>query len=104
MAQAGLEGVGCVVAFPHVAKVFRFAPSMETVMQVCGFRTEDFREFDLTREDGFVEFGCYAEAIIATDEYHFWAAAETVEEYMNKWSDWTDAPVANAHKLGRYYA
>lgn len=102
--KVNLEGVGAVVAFPHITKVFRFAPSAETIMHVCGYWTPDFAPVDLQREDGFVEFACYAEAIIAADEYRFWAEAETVDQYLGQWSEWVDAPVRNCRKMGLYFA
>lgn len=103
LAAVELEGLGAVAAFPHITKVFQFAPSAETIMHVRGFWTPDFREVDLRREEGFIEFACYAEAIIAADEYRFWAEAETVEEYLERWSEWSDAPVANCRKMSLYF-
>jgi len=103
LAEAGIEGIGFVVSFPHITKVFRFGPSAETVMHVKGYRTEDFSELDLQREDGYLEFACYAEALIAADEYHFWAQAQSVEEYLEQRSDWADAPVMDNSKLAAYF-
>lgn len=101
---APVEGVGAVAAFPHITKVFRFAPSAETIMHVCGFWTPDFQPVDLNREDGYVEFACYAEAIIAAEEYRFWAEAHSVEEYLARWVEWTAAPVLDNTKLARHFA
>jgi hypothetical protein len=101
---SGLEGVGFVTAFPHITKVFRFAPAMETVLHVRAFATADFAPLDLCRDDGFVEFACYAEAAIAADEYHAWARAETVEEYLAYTSPFTDGPVKRHDKLAAYVA
>lgn len=101
--RLGLEGIGAAVSFPHITKLFRFAPSAETIMHVRGYWTPDFSEADLNREDGFVEFACYAEAIIAAEEYRFWARTETVEAYLQKWVDWADAPVVDCAKLSRHF-
>lgn len=103
LARIGVEGIGAVVAFPHITKVFRFAPSAETIMHVRGYWTPDFREVDLQREEGFIEFACYAEAIIAAEEYRFWAEADTVEQYLRRWCEWDDAPVGNCRKLAVYF-
>jgi len=101
---AHIEGVGFVVSFPHITKVFRFAPSAETIMHVRAFRTPDFEPIDLQREEGYLEFACYAEAIIAADEYRFWAEARTVEEYLRRTSEWRDAIILDHTKLGSYVA
>ena len=92
--RLGMEGVGFVTIFPHITKVFRWAPSMETVLHVRAFQTPTLQPMDLGREDGFVEFACYAEAAIGADEYHAWARARSVEEYLDTFSDFTDGPVA----------
>jgi hypothetical protein len=99
---AGIEGIGAVVTFPHITKVFRFAPSAETIMHVRAFWTPSFEPVDLTREEGYAEFACYAEAIVAADEYRFWAEAASVEGYLQRWSDWADARVVDSAKLARY--
>ena len=100
--NAGLEGVGFITAFPHITKVFRFAPAMETVLHMRAFTTADLAPLDLARDDGFMEFACYAEAAIAADEYHAWAQAETVEEYLAYASPFTDGPVTSNTKLAEY--
>lgn len=104
LAEAGVEGIGFVVAFPHITKVFRFAPGAETVLHVRAWRTGGFSEIDLNRAEGYMEFACYAEALIAADEYRFWAEAPSVESYLGRWSKWPDATVEDHGKLGRYYA
>ncbi len=103
LADAGIEGVGVVASFPHITKVFRFAPSAETIMHVRGFWTPDFSPVDLSREEGYTEFACYAEAIIAADEYRYWAEALSVEAYLNQWSPWAQAPVRDNMKMARYF-
>ncbi len=97
------EGIGFVIAFPHVTKIFRFSPAMETVMDVREFHTEDMRQMDCSREDGYHEFACYAEAAIAADEYRAWARATAVEEYLAFRSTAADFPVASNTKLAAYW-
>jgi hypothetical protein len=101
---AAIEGVGVVVAFPHITKVFRFAPSAETIMHVRAFWTPSFEEVDLRREEGYLEFACYAEAVIAAEEYRLWAEADSVEAYLTRWADWSDATVTDHAKLARHFA
>lgn len=104
LAAAGVEGVGFVVAFPHITKVFRFAPSAETVLHVRAYWTPDFRPADLQRENGYVEFACYAEAVIAAAEYALWAEATTVEAYLEDRWPGANSRIADSAKLGRYVA
>ena len=101
--RAGIEGIGFVCAFPHVAKVFRFGPENETVLHVRAFRPADFAEIDLARSDGYAEYACLAESIIADAEYRLWAGAGAVAEYLARWVDWQPIAVADEGKLGRYY-
>ncbi len=98
------DGVGFVTAFPHITKLFRFAPSAETVLHVHAFHTADLAPLDLAREDACVEFACYAEAVIAADEYHAWARARSVAEYLAAWSPFEDGPIVNPAKLAAYAA
>jgi hypothetical protein len=104
LTRAGVEGIGFVCAFPHIAKVFRFAPESETTLHVRAFRPADFAELDLSRSDGHVEYACLAESVIADAEYRQWAAAASVEAYLAAWVDWAPVAVADAAKLRRYYA
>lgn len=99
----GHEGVGFVTAFPHVTKIFRFGPGMETVMDVGVFDTADMQTRDDGRDDGYHEFACYGEAIIAAEEYHAWARAGSVEEYLRYRCDCADFPVVSNRKLGEYW-
>lgn len=103
LAEAAIEGVGFVIAFPHITKVFRFAPSAETVMQVRAFRTDPFAPLDLAREEGYMEFACLAEAVIACDEYQLWAAAASVEEYLAEWSSWSPVQITEHTKLQAHF-
>lgn len=100
---SGLEGVGFITAFPHITKVFRFAPAAETVLHVRAFNTADFSPLDLTRDDDYTEFACYAEAAIAADEYHAWAQAMTIDAYLTCVSSFIDGPVASNTKLADYW-
>ncbi len=100
----GVEGIGFILAFPHVAKIFRFSPSGETVIDVREFHTDGMRAMDCTRADGFHEFACYAEAAIAADEFQAWAKAATVEEYLGFRSEAADFPIASHMKLAVYWS
>ncbi|NUP99292.1 MAG: hypothetical protein HUU35_05490 [Armatimonadetes bacterium] len=104
LAEQELAGVGFVVAFPHIVKVFRYAPEAEILVFVRAFRPADGTEIPLARGEGYVEFACLAEALIAADEYRAWAAAKSVEAYLDSWSDWADAPIVDHAKLRRYFA
>ena len=97
------EGVGFITAFPHITKVFRFAPSTETVLHVRAFHTQKLQPLDLAREDGYLEFACLAEAVIANDEYRAWAAAGSVRDYLHFFSDFADGPVVCHTKLAAYW-
>lgn len=97
------EGIGFVTAFAHITKIFRFAPSMETVMHVRAFNTADLSPLSLDREDDYKEFACYAEAVIAADEYRRWAEKASVEEYFKTWSSFEEGRIINHAKMGEYF-
>jgi hypothetical protein len=99
----GHEGVGFVTVFPHIAKIFRFSPHAETVLDICEFNTPAMQPKDLSRGDGTHEFACYAEVIIAADEHEAWANAATVEDYMAFRCTKTDFPVGSHVKLAEYW-
>ena len=99
----GHEGIGFVIAFPHITKVFRFSPYVETVLDVSEFHTKGMRPRDSTRADGSHEFACFAEAIIAAEEYRAWAAAPTVAEYLEFRCAETSFPVLSNTKLATYW-
>jgi len=103
LAASGVEGIGFVTAFPHITKVFRFAPAAETLLHVKALATVGLSPMDLARDDNFVEFACYAEAIIAAEEYDAWARADSVSDYLEFVSGRRDAPVANPAKLAAYW-
>ncbi|MCK5804255.1 MAG: hypothetical protein KAI66_15565 [Lentisphaeria bacterium] len=104
LVNTGLEGVGFVTAFPHITKIFRYAPSVEILQHVTALNTVTFEPIDLARDEGYMEFACYAEAALAADEYHAWAVAETVDEYLAYTSDFKKAPVVSNTKLAEYWA
>ena len=97
------DGVGFVIAFPHVTKLFRFGPHAETVLDVRGYRTADLTEYPLPRGDGTFEFACLAEALIAADESSYWASAADVGVYLERWSPFAAAAIADHAKLARYW-
>jgi hypothetical protein len=99
----GIEGIGFAIAFPHVTKLYRFSPSAETVLDVREFHTEGLRPNDRTRADGFHELACYAEAVLVAAEYHAWARAASVEEYLAFTATDADFPVASHTKLAAYW-
>jgi hypothetical protein len=99
----GHEGVGFVLAFPHVTKVYRFSPDVETILDVREFNTEGMTPRDCSRSDGYHELACYAEAVIAADEYHAWGAATAVEEYLEFRSNAAEFPIASNTKLATYW-
>jgi hypothetical protein len=96
-------GIGFVIAFPHVAKVYRFSPDGETILDVKEFNTDGMAPRDCPRSGGYHELACYAEAILAADEYRAWARAATVNEYVTFHSDADDFPVASNRKLAAYW-
>ena len=102
--SGGHEGIGFVTAFPHITKVFRFGPSMETVLDIQEYDTDGMAVRDCSRDDGYHEFACYAEAVIAAEEYHAWAKAESVEDYLRAACDCTDFPVVSRAKLQTHYS
>lgn len=99
----GVEGIGFITAFPHISKAFRFSPGAETVLDVRAWNTADMSVHDLRRGEGYVQFACLAEAVVANDEFAFWAEAETVEEYLRKWSDFEECVVGRHDKLLGYW-
>jgi hypothetical protein len=76
---------------------------METIMDVREFHTEGMRHMNCSRGDGYHEFACYAEAVIAAHEYHAWAKAGTAEDYLASRCDEADFPVVSNTKLATYW-
>jgi hypothetical protein len=100
---SGIEGVGLVTCFPHITKVFRFSPGNETVLDVRELDTATLQPVDASRGDGFHEFACLAEALIAADEYSAWASACSVDEFLSYRCNLTDLPVLSNTKLNEYW-
>lgn len=97
------EGIGFVIAFPHVTKIFRFSPWSEIILDVREFVTGSMTGKDITREDGSHEFACHAEAVIAAEEYDAWAASASVEAYLESHCSRAEFLVADHAKLARYW-
>jgi hypothetical protein len=98
------EGIGFVIAFPHVTKIYRFSPEGETILDVKEFDTAGMVPRDCSRAGGYHEFACYAEAVLAADEYRLWAAAATVDAYLATRSEADDFPVGSNVKLAAWWA
>ena len=103
LAGMAVEGVGFVISFPHVGKVFRFWPQAETIVTVRAFNPGDGSALPLHRGDGEVEFACLAEAVIAAQEYLFWAESRDVGQYLGRWAQWGDLGIVDQTKLARYW-
>ena len=98
-----ITGIGFVTAFPHVTKIFRFDPAAETVLNVRAFSTPDMAPLDLKRPGDYLEFACYAEALLAAAEYRLWATAETIGQYLSAFSSFDDGKIISNTKLADYY-
>jgi hypothetical protein len=97
------KGIGFVIAFPHITKVFRFSPVNETVLDVSEYRTQTWQPLDCSRGDGSHEFACYAETIIASQEHTAWANAANLDEYLGSRCHQSDFPVIRHDKLADYW-
>jgi len=104
LASRAPEGIGFAIMFPHVTKLFRFSPDAEIVMDVMGFRTPGMEAWSLSRPEGWVEFACLAEALIAADEFRFWAECPDVPRYLDRWSGFIEARIAEHGKMRRHFA
>jgi hypothetical protein len=85
-------------------KVFRFGPDREIIENARAWATQTMKPLDLARGEGYMEFACLAEALVAAEEFAFWAQARTVEEYLDRWSTVTDCPIAVHNKLQAYWS
>ena len=101
--ERAYEGVGFVTAFPHITKIFRYAPEVETVVDVRELDTATLDELDCNRNDQYHEFACYAESLIVADEYRAWAKANSVGEYLQFRCSLSDFPIVNHNKLCDYW-
>ena len=99
----GVEGVGFVTAFPHITKIFRYNPKSEVIQTVKAYNTVTGADINLDRGEGFMEFACLAEAIIAAGEYRLWAQAATVEEYLAASLPMERADIIRENKLKAYW-
>ncbi|MCJ7433361.1 MAG: hypothetical protein MUO77_07730 [Anaerolineales bacterium] len=72
-------------------------------MDVTEFSTKSMQLKDCSRPDKSHEFACYAETLIAADEYRAWAAGQTVEEYLSFRCNTVDFPVISNTKLASYW-
>ena len=86
-----------------ITKVFRYAPEVETVVDVRELHTATLDEMDCNRGDQYHEFACYAESLIAADEYRAWAKANSVDEYLQFRCSLSDFPIVNHNKLSDYW-
>lgn len=103
LAGSAQPGIGFATVFKHIAKIFRFDPAAETVLHVKALRTADLAPLDLARGEGFCEFACYAEAVLAAAEYRAWAQALTVEEYLAFSAPMPAAAITTPAKLAQYW-
>ena len=102
--EKSFESIGFVTAFPHITKLFRFDPAAETVLNVRAFRTSDLTPVDLKRPGDYIEFACYAEALLAAAEYCLWAKAKNVPEYLSVFSSFDNGKIISNTKLSDYYS
>ncbi len=101
--NSNYEGIGFVTAFPHIAKIFLYAPKNEILQHVSAFKPESFEALSLQREDGFLEFACLAEGVIAAAEFNYWAEANSVEEYLAKIGEFPPLGILRNDKLRQYW-
>ena len=101
----GHEGIGFVTAFPHISKVFRYMPKAEIILTVKAFETQTGKPINLDRGEGFMEFACLAEAVIANDEFRAWGESDTVEQYLETRSNCfgKDLPIRVKNKMKSYW-
>ena len=71
---------------------------METILDVSEFDTDGMTPRDCARDEGSHEFACYAEAVLAADEYRAWAKARPSTSYPCNRSDAADFPVVEQHQ------
>lgn len=97
------EGIGFVTSFPHITKVFRFSPYVETVLDVSEFQTVDLIAKNCSRGDGTHEFACLAEAHIAAKEFEFWAESDSVQKYLEFRCEPVPYAILKNTKLSEYW-
>jgi len=96
------EGIGFVIAFPHITKVFQFGPSPETNLYTRAYDTQGLKERSLDYGMG-TEVACAAEMLIAAEEFGFWLSAESVGDYLQRSTTAGDAEFRNHNKLWSHY-
>lgn len=101
--NSDLSGIGYVISFPHITKVYRFSPFAETIVDVSEYKTMVMVPIDCSRGDGFHEFACFAEAAISGEEYRAWARSQTIEEYLDFRCDLEQFPIVTNTKLKGYW-
>ena len=67
---------------PARGSIARYMPKAEIILTLKAFETQTGKPINLDRGEGFMEFACLAEAVIANDEYRAWGEAENVEQYL----------------------
>ena len=99
--EAGVSGVGVIVLFPHIAKVFFFGECAETVLYAEAYRDDPFAPSALDYARG-VEIACAAEMDVAAKEFELWRRSETVEDYLAEFVAPVECGFASHTKLHAY--
>lgn len=76
---------------------------METILDVKALDPSTMKHLVCTRDERYYKFACYAEAVIAADEYLAWAASSSVSDYLTFVCQAHDFPVTKSNKLGEYW-
>lgn len=95
------QGIGFIIAFPHVFKIFRFGPSIETNLYSIAYNPKTMERLTL-QEEGWLELGCLAEIEISFDEFTFWATSPNVEDYLLNFSSKGNGSILDHSKLFNY--
>ncbi|NLF92844.1 MAG: hypothetical protein GX564_03065 [Oligosphaeraceae bacterium] len=101
--KSNFEGIGFVTAFPHIAKIFLYAPQNEILQYVSAFKPTSGECAPLQRENNFLEFACLAEAVIAAQEFNFWAESDSVAEYLSRIGQFAPLSIVRNDKLQQYW-
>lgn len=94
-------GIGFIIVFPHIFKIFRFGFETETNLYYKSFNTLTMEEINL-RKDSWIEMSCLGEIAIANEEFNFWAQKATVESYLELFSKSSEEEIKNHTKLNQY--
>ncbi|NLF94831.1 MAG: hypothetical protein GX564_13170, partial [Oligosphaeraceae bacterium] len=57
----------------------------------------------LQRENNFLEFACLVEAVIAAQEFNFWAESYSVAEYLSRIGQFSPLSIVRNDKLQQYW-